>query len=204
MHPESWARDPQTRRRFFHTAGVTFAGGSAVFLAACGDNTSGNAAGGGDGGGSVSSGQPSDADLLNSALDLEYMAVAAYEAGAPKLTGNALTLGKSFLQQEQEHAQGLVQAIKQLGGKPNRALADYGFPALADQAAVVKFALDIENTAVAAYIDALPRLSDPKLRGTASAILTNEAEHIALLSSAVGMNPTPEAFVTGKKAGGAA
>ena len=44
--------------------------------------------------------------------------------------------------------------------------------------------------------------TDPKLRGTAAAIVTNEAEHIAVLLGALGADPfgqVPDAFVTGKK-----
>jgi len=195
MDIDSFLRDPLSRRRFFRMSGVSLAGGSAVFLTACGDDT--KSAG-------VKTGpdesDQADVEILNSALDLELMAVAAYKAGAALLKGEVLQIGKAFLEQEQEHADGLSQAIKDAGGTPNRAKASYDFPKLSSQIDVLRFAVDLENTAIAAYIDALPKLSQGDLRATAAAIVTNEAEHVAVLLGVLGKNQVPDAFVTGKAA----
>jgi hypothetical protein len=48
-------------------------------------------------------------------------------------------------------------------------------------------------------VDAVPKLSDPKLRQTAAAINTNEAEHISVLLGALGKPPVPDAYATGGK-----
>jgi rubrerythrin len=186
-----------SRRDFFRMAGLATAGGSVVFAAACGGDDDAstaavmeNAAGG-----------ERDVMILNAALDLENTAIAAYTAGAALLKGAVLETGKLFLAQEQEHAAGLAQAIRDLGGTPNKAKpgAAYakGFPKLRSQNDVLRFAVDLENTAVAAYVDAIPKLSDPKLRQTAAAINTNEAEHISVLLGALGKPPVPDAYVTG-------
>jgi hypothetical protein len=45
---------------------------------------------------------------------------------------------------------------------------------------------------VAAYVDAIPRLTASKLRQTAAAINTDEAEHISVLLAALGEQPVPE------------
>src|SRR4051794_7200674 len=116
MNKQQWLRDPVSRRRFVQATGVTFAGGSAVFLAACGGSDDGATT-------SVStmgatSGTGGDIAILNGALGLEHPAVFAYTAGAPLLSGDALAVGKQFLEQEQEHADGLAKAITQLGGMP--------------------------------------------------------------------------------------
>jgi rubrerythrin len=169
------------------------AGGSAVLVAACGDDDSQKVATG-----TSPSGTP-DVDILNAALDLEHTAVAAYTAGLPRLRGDVARLGRQFLGQEREHVGGLTQAIKDLGGAPNAARRTYDFPTLRNQTDVLNFAVDLENGAVATYIDALPKLSSPALRGTAAAILTNEAEHIAVLLGALGKPPVPDAFVVGKR-----
>lgn len=199
MDVDQFLRDPRSRRAFFRTSGVGFVGGSAVLLAACGNGKD-------DARSTASTAQASsgsaDVDILNSALDLEHMAVAAYTAGAGLLKGDVLKVGKQFLAQEQEHVDGLTQAVTTLGGKPNKARASYDFPKLSSQTDVLKFANDLEHTAVAAYIDAIPKLTDGKLRGTAAAIVTNEAEHITVLLGALGNDPiksTPDAFVTGRK-----
>ncbi len=201
MEVDQFLRDDRSRRAFFSTAGVSLAGGSAVLLAACGGNGGGSTStsGGGQSTGKSGSG---DVAILNSALDLEHMAVAAYTAGAPLLKGATLKAAKQILMQEQEHAQGLMQAIKQMGGTPNKAkpASAYNFPKLSNAMGVLKFANNIENTAIAAYIDAIPKLSDPKLRQTAAAITTDEAEHVTFLLQGLGMKPGfPDAFVTGKK-----
>lgn len=191
-------RTPRSRRDFFRLAGVTTVGGSAIFLAACGDEDEESAGGSSADGG----GDEMDVAVLNSALDLENAAIAAYTAGAPLLKGDVLQAGKEFLGHEQEHAAGLTQAIKDLGGTPNPAkpAEEYaaGFGDLKDQKDVLEFALDLESTAVAAYIDALPKLSSGELRQTAAAIISNEAEHISVLLGALGKAPVPDAFVTGR------
>lgn len=200
MEAERFWRDPLSRRRFFRVSGVSMAGGSAMFLAACGeDEKNADTSTTSTGKGSAAEG---DIAILNSALDLENMAVAAYTAGAALLKGEVLEVGKLFASQEQEHADGLAEAIKQLGGTANKPkmAEEYGFPKLASQEDVLNFAVDLENTAVAAYIDALPKLSSPDLRGTAAAIVTNEAEHISVLLGALGKPQVPDAFVVGKKA----
>lgn len=194
MEVERFLRDEGSRRDFFKASGVAVAGGSAMFLAACGsDNSKGS-------GSASSDAKPGSTDvaILNQALALEQMAIAAYTAGAPLLKGQVLAFGRVFLKQEKEHAGALTQAIRQLGGRPVKPRSGYDFPSLKSQQDVLVFATDVENTAVAAYIDALPKLVDPKLRATAAAIVTNEAEHISILLGAQKKAPVPAAFVTGK------
>jgi rubrerythrin len=193
MDIDGFLRDPLSRRRFFHMSGVSVAGGSAMFLSACGDDTK-NATTGPD------ESDAADVEILNSALDLELMAVAAYKAGAAHLKGDVLAIGKLFLEQEQEHADGLSSAIKAAGGKPNQAKRSYDFPSLRSQTDVLRFAVDLENTAIAAYIDALPKLGKGDLRATAAAIVSNEAEHVAVLLGALDEEQVPAAFVVGKAA----
>jgi rubrerythrin len=192
MDLDRFLRDPHSRRRFFHASGVSLAGGSAMFLAACTDDTKNPVKTGPD------ESDQADVEILNAALDLELMVVAAYKAGAAHLKGDALQIGKLFLEQEQEHADGLSSAIEDADGTPNRAKSAYDFPALRSQADVLRFAVDLENTAIAAYIDALPKLSNSDLRATAASIITNEAEHLSVLLDALGRDPTPSAFVTGR------
>jgi len=192
MDLDHFLRDPQSRRRFFRTSGVSVAGASAVFLAACSDDTKNPVKAGDD------ESDQADVEILNGALDLELLAVAAYKAGAARLRGDRLAIVKHFLEQEQEHADGLAAAVKDADGTPNRAKSDYDFPQLRSESDVLRFAVDIENTAIAAYIDVLPKLSKKDLRATAASIITNEAEHVSVLLDALGREPVPAAFVTGR------
>jgi rubrerythrin len=194
MDIDSLLRDPLSRRRFFRRAGVSAAGGSALLLGACGEGSQSLVEAGPD------ESDQADVEILNGALDLELMAVAAYKTGAVRLTGELLQVGKLFLAQEQEHADGLTSAIKDAGGKPNRAKSAYDFPPRRSAQDVLKYAAYIENTAIAFYIDALPKLTNGDVRATAASIITTEAEHLAVLRDALGQSPLPAAFVTGKGA----
>lgn len=187
-----------SRRGFFRLTGLTTVGGGAVFIAACGGDKDEKAP-------PTASPAERDVRILNSALDLENTAIAAYSAGLKLLEGSLLETGRHFLAQEREHAAALTQAISDLGGTPNkpRRAEEYRrqFPNLRSRHDVLRFAVDLENTAVEAYIDAIPRLSTPELRQTGAAIVSNEAEHISVLRGA--LNPgdpaaqVPDAFVTG-------
>jgi rubrerythrin len=176
------------RRRFLTVAAV---GGSSAVLAACG------------GGSSKETTTPegsldvADVAVLNDALDLEHQAVAAYTAGLKVLTGPNLKAAREFRDQERQHAASLAAAIKHLGGKPNGP-GTYSFPRLRTQREFLRFASFLENTAIAAYIDALPRLNNPDTRAAGASILATEAEHLAVLNSALGLRTAPTPFVTGQ------
>jgi rubrerythrin len=188
MEFERFALDPVSRRRFFHASGVATAGGSAALLAACG---------GGSGKTTNKSATEGDITVLNAAIDLENTAIAAYTAGAPLLKGELVKVARAFLGQEKEHADALSTAVTHLGGHPSRPKASYDFPRVRTQRDVLLLANMIEHQAIAAYLEALPKLSSPDLRATAAAIVTNEAEHVSVLLGALGRPQVPTAFVTG-------
>jgi rubrerythrin len=188
-------REPLSRRRLLGMAGAGVVGASASLLAACGDDTKDRSFQK-----APDESDAADVELLNSALDLELMVVAAYKAGAARLRGANLQVAKGFLEQEQEHADSLASAIRDAGGMPNGPKSSYRFPRLRSQRDVLRFAVDLENTVIAAYIDALPKFSKADLRSTAAAIVTCEAEHISVLLGALGEPQVPAAFVTGRAA----
>lgn len=191
MDIDSFLRDPLSRRRLFHMSGVgAGAGGAATLLAACGDDTTSVVTG-------PDESDQADVEILNGALDLELQSVEAYKLAAGRMRGSVLAIGKAFLAQEQEHADALASAIEDAGGRPNRAKSSYDFPQMRTQEAAVKVVLALEHDAIASYIDALPKFSQGELRATAASILTNEAEHIAVLLDAIGIDPLTGPFVTG-------
>ena len=191
MDIDSFLRDPLSRRRFFHMSGAGVgAGGAATLLAACGDESSSLVTG-------PDESDQADVEILNGALDLELQSVEAYKLAAGRMRGSVLEIGKRFLAQEQEHADGLATVIEDAGGKPNRAKASYDFPQMRTQEDAVRFVLALENDAIASYIDALPKFSQGELRAMAASILTNEAEHVAVLLDAIGMDPLSGPLVTG-------
>ena len=182
---EGLLRDPRSRRSFFRASGVAVGGASAAFLAACGD---------------AKKAEPSaDVDILNSAIDLEHMAIAAYTAGAPLLQGQTLTLARQFLGHEKEHANTLSQTVLDAGGRPNKPKPRYDFKRFTGPQAVLELVAMIENVAIGAYVDALPKLSSGDLRATAASIVTDEAEHLAVIAGVRGQPQVPSAFVVGKR-----
>jgi bacterioferritin (cytochrome b1) len=186
-------RDSYPRRRFFQGAGVTLVGGSAVFLSACGDDeeeviTSAGIEGTGG-----------DVGILNSVLALELTAIEAYTTGAALLKGPVLAAAEQFLAHEQEHANSLTKAINQLGGNADAKPMKLDLSGLRSQTGVLELAIDLENAAIAAYVDAVPKLSTGDLRATAAQIVVNEAEHVSVLQQALGAPPVPTAFVTGAR-----
>jgi len=188
-------RYPRSRRAFLRTAGVGAAGGSSLLLTACG------------GGSATSKKQAaeesvtlairaSDVQILNGALDLEHMAIAAYTAGIPLLNGRARAGAVRFLGQELTHAAALAGAIKGSGGKPNPPRTSYDLGSPRGQAEVLATLDTIEGTLIDVYLDAIPKLSPGWLRADVASILANEGQHISILRAARGLPPAPSAFLT--------
>ena len=191
---------PRSRRAFLHASGITIAGGTAVFLGACGGGGSGK--GGKPGvtstdGGIDPTAIRADVDILNSALSLEHTAIAAYTAGIPLLAGKARAAGKQFLAQEFTHASVLSSLVAHAGGKPNQPSPSYNLGHPRGQAEVLRLLHTIERIAISAYIDAVPKLTPGSVRSTVASILCNEAQHVSVLRSQLGLSPVPSAFVTG-------
>jgi rubrerythrin len=177
-----------TRRTLLRGAGVTLAAGSPVLLAACGDK--------GDESPRLTG--PPDAAVLNSMLDLEHATAAAYQVSMPHLRGESLRAAGAFLAQERAHAAALARSIHALGAAPNRPKATYGFPTVTSEAAAFNLLTTLENTTIATYRDAIAQLGDRDLRAKVAAIFTTEAEHVAVLDTLQGKEPSPRPFVTGQ------
>jgi rubrerythrin len=149
-----------------------------------------------------------DGQILQSAIDIERIAVIAYGAA---IDGGLLSAGvekvaRRFRGHEQEHADALTTALTDLGGTPPQAPAGVkdvdkvvkGLGAIKSQADILNFAIELETAAVAAYYDAHRRLIDAKLLQTGASIMANEGQHLVVLRQAVKQDPVPNAFETGK------
>ena len=123
-----------------------------------------------------------DIEVLSGLLELEQQAHAFYTGAR----------GEHFAQiaaHEAEHVRRLDQALQELGGKPQPTAA-----AFANSDAPGVFAAKLENTLVAAYLDAIPKLADPKWRSLAAQIVAVEAEHLAVITG-----DADKAFVAGER-----
>jgi hypothetical protein len=128
---------------------------------------------------------PRDADLLARPLSAERSLIAAYEAIGGRLA-------RRIAVQERAHAGRLERAIRAAGGP--RGGARTREPGLVEG---LDGALELERRAIAAYLDVLPSLRDPALRGLVAGLLTSDAQHVAVVLAALGRDPLPDAFAQG-------
>jgi rubrerythrin len=144
-----------------------------------------------------------DARILAAAIRLEQSAVVVYATAATSgLLGPRLeAVARRFRDQEQEHADALTAALRQIGGRPPlppRPAQIAGLRALRTREQVLSFAVDLELEAVAAYYEAHQKLADPALLRTGAQIMANEGQHLVVLRQALGRQPLPDAFETGQ------
>jgi rubrerythrin len=148
-----------------------------------------------------------DAAILENAINLERVAVLAYETAIESglLTPAVARIARRFRDHEQEHADGLTTALTDLGGSPPappRGVADVdrvvkGLGAVRSQSDILNFAIELETAAVAAYHDAHSKLLEARLLQTGASIMANEGQHLVVLRMAVRKDPVPNAFETG-------
>ena len=188
----SFAAAPFARRRFLGGIGTATLSAAAVALLAgrqglAAEKKMGDTQG--------------DVDILNTALGLEYQAIAAYQVGAESglLKKPVLAVAVQFQGQHKQHAEVLASTIKKLGGTAVMAMkpAEYGFPTdkLKSQADVLRFAAGLEKGAASAYLGAIPAFGNADLAKAAGSILGDEAMHWAVLRHTLGENPVPAAFI---------
>ena len=143
----------------------------------------------------------SDASILNTALEGEFGAVAAYQlaAGSGLLQKPVLDIVVQFQGQHKAHADLLTKTVKTLGGHPAepKKTADYKFPihTLKNQTDVLRFAGRLEQGAASGYLGMVPVLGDRDLAKAFASILGDEAMHWAILRQVLGENPVPEPFM---------
>jgi hypothetical protein len=135
-----------------------------------------------------------DVEVLNGLLDLEHVFAALYVAHRGATRGAGRALYDTLIEHERDHVRRLIGAVRDLGGRP-------AAPAAPSSAAGDPFALAerVERTAVAAYVDAVPKVADPDLRRLLATIVAVEAEHLAAARLQQGAVAVPVAFVAGAR-----
>lgn len=143
----------------------------------------------------------SGAALLGSLLALERAVEAAYGACEQVLGGRALREARAIREQERRHADRLVELIEALGGDPppGRPVDEYArtFPRLRSAADALRFAEQLEERQVRAYLEALAELPDDGLRNSAARIAADEGMHLGAVRVLAGLPAAQGPFVTG-------
>lgn len=184
-----------TRRTFLRQSGAALVAVPALRVAGCGDGDEDTARGPTETG--LGPDTPGDAGVLNGALAEEYVAIAAYTASAPLLTGRALEAARRFLAQERAHAARLRSLVRGLGAVPAQPEGAYDFGAPARESDVLRLLRDVEQRSIFVYVDAVGRLEDPRLRAIVASIVSVEAQQESVLLGQLDRWPVPTAFVAG-------
>ena len=167
-------------------------GGAALALGSCG---------GGDPPPGEGPQAGSGAGLLNSIVALEHAGVAAWAAIGERLRGDARDYAHSIRERERGHVERLSELVRELGGDPpvGRSPEEYApsFARMRNEAEALRFAGDLEERLLRAYLDALRSLPDETQRRTAAEIAAQEAEDLAVVHVLAGDRAAPRPFVTG-------
>jgi hypothetical protein len=139
----------------------------------------------------------SDVALLNHLLDLEHQAIAAYTAGIPLLDRHTARFARQFLNHELAHAGELFSLIKRQHGRPHRPQAAYALGHPRDRLEVLRLLHRVERAQIAAYLQAIPAASPGAARAALAAILSSDAQHMALVREMLGEPALRAALVTG-------
>ena len=180
-----------SRRAFLGESGLVLSASAVALLAGCESLAAAQKNSDGTG--------ANDIAILNTALGAEREAVAAYQLGADSglLESGIKAVALKFQGHHKAHADLLAATVSKLGGHPVEAKKKYDFPTenLKNQSDVLRFAAQLEQGAVSAYLGAVPVLGNRDLARAAASILGDEAMHWAILRNVLGDDPVPAAFV---------
>jgi rubrerythrin len=137
-----------------------------------------------------------DVGLLEYLLSLEYVQSGLYRDAlkAISLSDDVARLARELRDEEVEHVDALRATIEEAGGRPPERLPLEFGDALASEAAFLKLANTLEDTAVSAYNGAAPRLESREFLAVFASIAQVEARHAALVRLVREKPPAPLAF----------
>ena len=194
--PEALGRLELSLTRRSVLGGALALGAPVLLGSGCGDDSA-------DGSPKADGTPADDVDLLNDALALELGGVVLYERGADTLDGAAADIAERFAEIEAEHVALLRGEIEDLGGTPVEKLSeeeyeeDFPFDKLEDEENFLNFAVDLENTTIARYTDAIFGIGDGGVRRRALETVASDAGQLSVLLGELGEPQVPDAFVVG-------
>jgi hypothetical protein len=140
--------------------------------------------------------------VLQRLVQHERSTASAYQTAVDRRALKGLAGGGPELlrQQELAHIDALSDALEQLGGDaavPGTPPPPSPPPRRAGESELAAWIIDLENAALAAYLDAHRRLRGGGLLAILTSIMANEGQHLAMLRLAMNREPVPRAFETG-------
>ena len=172
-------------------------GAGAVVLAGCGGSGKTGATAGQTGTSANKNASPRDVELLAAALELERRTVNAYVACVPLLSKTNAQAAALWLSEELQHAGELIGLIGQAGGKAQPRADSYDIGRIpSDQGQTLALLASLEQLQISHYLRIIPQLQLATARASVASILSNDAQHIALLRFAHGKPAAPSALLT--------
>jgi hypothetical protein len=140
---------------------------------------------------------PRDVRLLTTALELERRTVDAYVACIPLLSSDNAKAAALWMSAEIQHTGALIGLIFQAGAKAQPRANSYNIgPVPSSQSQALARLASLEQLQISYYLRIIPQLQLSTARAAVSAILSSDAQHIALLRLVQGQTAVPSAFVT--------
>jgi hypothetical protein len=183
---------PSSRRTFL--SGATLSGSALLLLAGCS-----NMSRGGTAMAATAANPAQDVEILNIALGLEHQAIGAYQIGAESglLQRPVLETAVLFQGHHKSHRDALAAAVRQMGGRPVEAMTNAQYATqlnaarIANQADILKLALELEKGAAEAYLSVIPSFKSTDLAKVSARLASDEVMHWTVLQQALQM-PIPQ------------
>ena len=138
-------------------------------------------------------------EVFRGLLALERRSVAIYERLARSdLGGRAGAAAKLFAGQERRHVEALSLALRTMGAFPPPEPPQAQGPG-GQRRELIRFAVELEMECIRAYYEAHVTLQTPARLATAAGVIANDAQHLAVLRQLLDREPSPVAFVTGRR-----
>ena len=131
----------------------------------------------------------SDVERLEDLLAREQRLLSAYEAALRRDAIDA-ALGELLRDHEREHVRALEQTLAGRSRNPRAFVAPPELnAALESRASFGRYAIGLEDEAVAAYTEAAPAIGRPALRQPLGSIMCCGAAHVVALRESLGERP---------------